>query len=372
MHTAIVPTRRLTGLDYRVWMVMLLTWIVCLGLYGYKKLSSGTGGIQPCAANVSLTVNNKEEPAAVCYLDRIAIFQIKAPKGAKVEWSFDDGTPVAYGTIVQHKYAAEGDYTVSARLNGDCQYKQELTVKETPVSTTEERTVQIIPDSTAPKAGSTVRFFAVCDPPAETYEWRLLETGEVQHEAVASFTFAAAGKYKVQLVLNNDAAHPKTKTIDVADLPTAPAANYPFTAASGGNPVVPGPLLKPGDNPFAEVQKGPASNGANGGNQPEPSKTEPAKPKATAIDPETFKNKLQDVLNGDEEMAALYSYLDYQESTMVKIDGEKANVTLKAFCKEHRKEKIETLEFKKDDKTGTWLLVKLEKRGFFKKLFGKK
>lgn len=372
MHTAIVPTRRFTGLDYRVWMVMLVTWTVCLGWYGYNKLRNGTEGIQPCAANVSLTVNNKEETMAVCYLDRIAIFQIKAPKGARVEWRFDDGTPAAYGTIVQHKYAAEGDYTVTVRLNGECKYTQDLTVKEAPVSTTEERTVQIIPDSTAPKTGSTVRFYAVCDPPAESYEWRLLETGEVQHEAVASFTFAAAGKYKVQVVLNSDAAHPKTKTIEVTDLPPAPAVTYPFNANGGGNPVVPGPLLNPGDNPFADVQKGPANNPANGGTQPEPPKTEPAKPKATNVDPETFKNKLQDVLNGDEEMAALYPYLDYQESTMVKIDGEKANITLKAFCKKYGKEKIETLEFKKDDKNGTWLLVKLEKRGFFKKLFGKK
>lgn len=364
MHTATIPTRRLTGLDYRVWLVMLFTWLVCLGLYGYKKLSNGTGGTQACAENVGITVNTKEGPVAVCYLDRIAIFQIKAPKGTKVEWNFDDGT-AAYGTIVQHTFAAEGDYTVTARLNGDCKYRQAITVKEAPVSTAEERTVQIIPDSTAPKAGSTVRFYAVCDPPATTYEWTLMETKDVQHEAVASFVFSTAGKYTVQLVVNGDALHPKRRTIEVADLPPPPAANYPFNANGGGNPVVPGQLLKPGEDPF-NIQKGPANNPANGGTQPEPSKTEPAK-KATGIDPETFKGFLQDVLNGSKELSELYPYLDYGETTLVQVNG-KDEMKIAAFCREKQKKKIEALEFKRDDKNGIQK-IKVKLKGKFLGIF---
>lgn len=350
---------------------MLVLWLCCLGLFGYQQIERKRALARPCGKARIIVNGTDSEAIAVCYLNRTATFRLQGVPGADAEWAFDDGTPAVKGAVAIHQYASEGTYTVVAAVNGTCEYRREVTVTATVSPVPDQGILDIFPDSTAPKAGGTVKFYAVCDRAPKAYEWTLLETKDVVHDAVASFVFPAAGKYKVQLVINNDPSTTKYKTVDVADVPVPSVVNNPFNGGSG-MPVVPGQLIAPADNPFAGAQPPPVTKQGAANVQTEPPKTEAPKPKATGIDPGEFKNMLQDVLNGDGEIDTLYPYLDYGESSLVKIDGEKNNVKLKAFCKEHRKEKIETLELKKDDKNGTWLQVKMESRGFFKKLFGKK
>ncbi|GAA4737533.1 PKD domain-containing protein [Flavisolibacter ginsenosidimutans] len=364
MNTASITTRTITGLDYRVWLSILLTWLVCLGWYGYNKMKEWERMAKPCA-DARIIVNGKDtEAIAVCYPDRIATFRLQGIGAARADWNFGDGTTVSKEAIAQHQYTAVGIYTVVATVNGGCEFRRAVTVTTPLAKTPDKGIIEIIPDSIAPKAGNTVRFYAVCDIVPRSYEWKLIGTNEVRYDSTAAFQFLTAGKYTVQLVVNNNPAMAKTKTIDVAEPPQAPLVNSPLSSGTGGNPPVPGPLFP--NDPSNGGQKSPAQNtGASngGGTTGEPPKTEQAKPKATVIDPDGFKSLLQEVLEGNKEVSDLYPFLDYMGSTKVVVNG-KDEMKITDFVREKRKKKIEALDFQKDDKNGIQKIkVKLKRGG---------
>lgn len=367
MNVATVPTRRLTGLDYRIWLVTALCWVVCAGWFVYKNL------IPTNAANcgaLQITVNSDgTNRIAVCKLDETSFFQIDAPPNAQVEWNFGDGTKATGDKLVGHKFNDEDDYTVTATVNGLCETKREITVKKATAEDVVKPLVKIFAD-TGRTVGSRIRFSVVTNVPIDSCRWRVLPSNETQVGENVAFNFPRAGTFIVQATVNNDPALRQEQTITIADLPL-PSSIIPNpgalpSGAGGSNPGGTIPPLFPQGDPANGGQKLPVQNtGAGNGNAAsEPPKTEQAKPKATGIDPDGFKSLLQEVLDGSKELTDLYPFLDYTGSTKVIVNG-KDEMKITDFIREKRKKKIEALEFQKDDKNGIQKIKLKLKKGLF-------
>lgn len=349
MQTAVVQTQKLSGLDYRVWLVMLVTWLFCLGFYAYQKIAEPKAGSQS-AAGLGIVVNGREKGAiAVCEPNRIAIFQIPAvASNARVEWDFDDGTTLVGLPVQRHRFAATGSYRVVARVAGGSEYVKEVMVKTPLVIERQAPEVKIFPDSSNISPFSAVGFTAVANFPVATYEWNVLGTNEYKSGERVEFSFPMARKYTVQLVVNGDPATATSRVINVVSAASAGDAP-PVMPSNPGDFTIDGPLVG-GDNSGTK-KTGKTDGESQVKNEAKDSaKTNAAPPaKALEIDSDTFKGLLQQVLDGKPPAVKLISYLDYGESTKVEVNGAENTVNFDAFCTDYRGRKIQTLSLQKDN-----------------------
>lgn len=360
MNTPAIFTKRILGMDYRVWLVMPALWLLSLALFGYKYINDN-----PCAA-ASISVDGKRTERASCYTNKLVRFSIQTEEPASVVWNFDDGTEERSGLEAYHEFK-EGTYTVVATVNENCKYEQEVTVEPPAFISPEKKEIVIFEDPRNPKLGSTVTFKSVAiNIPVDSYEWTLLNTGDVQNDAVATFTFNDPGNYIVQLIVNNDPRTKRIKEINIAeDTPSVAAdpANETANTGSAVNAEALTNLITPGGN-----SEGPKTGNEMPSNTPKKDsvvKKDSDKANVKDIDPETFKGLLQDVIDENKEIGELYPYLNYQGSTMVEVNGEKPLITLKDFCKSIKNsKKIQSVSFKKDDKNGIWIKVKVKRSWF--------
>ena len=368
-------TRRILGMDYRVWITMLLVCFLSLGLYSYKQIRFNRLKNQPCS-NDSITVNSKRvENVASCLLNRLTFFGIQSNSAATVEWDFGDGTDVQKGQAVSHKFIEEKTYSVTATVNGECKFKVDVeVVQDALLSIKQEKpSVQIVADPLHPKIGGIVKFYCVSDISfINSYEWKVIETKEVQLDSVPAFTFRDEKIYTIQLVLNDDPSTRTTRTIKaITEVPIGPET--PNSVAGGGMSNI-GPLITP---PVVPVNANPPSNKGAANNNQGTSKPDTANaaapPKAPQVDPDAFKDLLQNVVNQEEgkELEDLYKYLDYKAFTRVEVNENKSSIPLNDFCKNMRdkkkkKRKIESLSFQIDDKKSIQVIrVKVPQSGGF-------
>src|SRR5687768_164708 len=126
-------SRRVFGMDYRVWAAMLLISVLGLGLFGYRHIRySASSGNLGCTSD-TISVNGKKiEVVASCYLNRYSPFAILSDTTVNVEWNFNDGSEPQEGQVVNHKFIKEGIYRVTATVNERCIYEAEVEVIEDP------------------------------------------------------------------------------------------------------------------------------------------------------------------------------------------------------------------------------------------------
>ena len=376
-------TRRVLGMDYRVWAAMLFISVLSLGLFGYRQIRYDASIANLGCTPDTISVNGKKiEVLASCYLNRYSPFAILSDDSAKVKWDFGDDTESQFGQVVHHKFVKEGTYTVTATVNKKCVYKVDVEVIEDPFYSGRPRkpVVEIYADPMRPTIGSSVKFYCVSDIPTITsYKWIVLNTNEVQTIADPTFTFNDEGNYDVELLINNNQANTKAVIRVGSRLPQIPAGNSDL-GAGGGTPVDAGNLGKliASDVPFpsndAERQNNNATNNERG-NKPD-SVNNATVHKVPELDPAAFKDLLQNVVNEEgKELEDLYEYLDYKASTRVEVNKSNSSISLKEFCKDMRerrksKRKIETLSFKRDDKKSiqTIQVQVPPKEGFFDRL----
>lgn len=354
MSVATVSTRRITGLDYRVWLAMAMCWVVCAGVFGYKKIK-GEVNAQPCGAFRILLNGDAADGPALCDPDLPALFQIKAPPGTVVEWNFNDGSGTVKDSRAVHKFAAEGDYNVVATVNGRCDYARQVTVKRPVQSEPVVPAVKIFSDSSKVTAGARLRFTAVANVPVSAYEWTLLPTGETQTGRDITFSFPHAGEFTVRVVVNNNPAVGGEQKITVTEVPQSP---LPLPSPlPGGPPVVPpGPWNNPGNPPGTKTPA--ADTGI--------AKPVPPPDNIHETDPETFKGLLQGVLKEGKKVNELYQYLKYEGSTQVEVNGKKPFMTLDDFCINKHNKKIKSLALVRQKDNPKYIqVIKVELKGLW-------
>jgi hypothetical protein len=287
-------TRQLFGLDYRVIRVMVAIIILAIGLVSYRLLDK-----KECTP-VRFIIKTITPHTDSSYSAGESLSFIATSTGNEITWDFGDNSEKVTGQYVSHKYLSTGSFTVTATTGIACeaalkilvQLPSELNKSNEPVTAGEEI---IGPLLTQP--GVEASF--TCMVSADSYEWsipnypKMIRTG-----STAKFVFPAAGKFMVQVTLDNDRTKRYTKEITV-EAPEAPKPLVPDNI----KPLVP------------EVQPLP--------------------------DPRTFSVKVTDAVFAeylgqviDKKMTApdFDKYLCYKGETKVVSNGDV--MTFNAFCEE--------------------------------------
>lgn len=285
-------TRTRMGLDNRVWLTLLLTMTLSLGLFGFRLATT-----KPCyEVRLHLKGVVPHQHANEYYAGESIIFTADMKQAGPVEWDFGDGTPVAAGRRVTHSFMSEGRFLVTATVCGRCM--QSVNIRISPVALP-----AAAPVSSAPAGIIIGKDFAASgelaiyqtEAAAGTYEWTIENNTTFPPKSgnKVSYSFTEPGSYVLKLKLDNDEARTYRKTITVSMNPVD---------AKGVTPDELPPLPLPA--PPAEGGAAPEDEGAAKAGLPAPEEK-----RIELIPDPILKNQLQDVIDGKETLESLAPYL---------------------------------------------------------------
>jgi hypothetical protein len=363
------------GLDRKVWMVMLVTCILCLGLFGYKIIN----GNEPCTPT-TLSINAiPAEKEAVHYVDEPLTFKAPLAANKKIVWDFGDKTSSEEGFIVTHTYKKEGEFRITAVINGRCENYARINIKkhvEISQSLNNYNISEKIVGSSIINVGKEEKFTYAGG--ATSYEWTVKNSSNfpTQTTPTASFNFSLPGPYTIQLVVNNDPSKKGYKEITVID----PAASA--TQKSGGGsksipmlipanlPPLPNPADRQSDRQADKQPEKQAEKQPEKAPEKQPDVTaEPAKKKVVFIHDQIFQSLLEGVVTGQKDVDDFDPYLIYGGATKVRVNDGKIYKTFSQLCQEikGRKVIIESVKLKRDENDKTVVMqieVDYKKKGF--------
>lgn len=291
MNSNRILTRKVMGLDYRVWRVMILFLVLSAGLLSYKLMDT------PKCAPIDFKIKTISDNDSVYYTNDILSFRTLGAE-KNVTWDFDDKTGTVEGTFVTHRFATEGKYFIRVTVNSVCEFVKPVTIKKAIVEETDSNKQRIIGnDKTFVRTSETF----TCSQSAESYEWKVSEHPEYGNRSGASTTykFEQAGDYTIELTLNKNRLKKYTKQIKVAGIPK---------------------LINDKPEP-------PPATGGGGSN-----------PSKLIISESTFKEFLEKVISGVYFEDDFDKYLCAEGATPVILNGKKnKQITFSEACKELQK-----------------------------------
>lgn len=292
MNSNRILTRKLMGLDYRVWRVMILFLFLSAGLLSYKLMDT------PKCAPIDFKIKTVSDNDSVYYTNDILSFRTLGAE-QNVTWDFDDKTPTVEGTFVTHRFATDGKYFIKVTVNSVCEFVKPITIKKAFVEETESNKERIVGNNkTFVRTPETF----TCSQTATSYEWNVSEHPEfgTRTGASATYKFEQAGDYIIELTLNKTRLKKYTKQIKVASIPK---------------------LIS--DKPQAP----PTTGGGGGGGNSNPSKL--------IISESTFKDFLDKVVEGVYFEDDFDKYLCAEGATPVILNGKKnKQITFSQACKD--------------------------------------
>jgi PKD domain len=292
MKSKRILTRKIAGLDYRVWRVMILVFIIPAGLLGYKLMDK-----EKCAP-IDFKIKAISDNDSVYYTNDILSFRTLAAE-KNVTWDFDDKTGIVEGAFVTHRFATDGKYFIRVTVNATCEFVKPVTIKKAIVEETDSNKERITGnDKTFVRTPETF----TCSQTAESYEWKVSEHPEygTRTEATTTYKFEQPGDYTIELTLNKNRLKKYTKSIKVAGIPKL----------INDKPEPPPPVT--------------------GGGRPNPSKI--------IISESTFKEFLEKVISGVYFEDDFYKYLCAEGATPVIFNAKKNKpVSFSEACKDLQK-----------------------------------
>jgi hypothetical protein len=347
MKLSSVYTKQWLGLDRMVWVTLATVALLSLGLVGYRLI-----GDEPCT-NVVITVTGiTEGKNKTYYVGETVSFAAPMAAGKSIKWDFGDKTNVEQGIRVTHNFMKEGDYTVTATVNGRCMQYERISIRKLVDANKLDSNSNLsnifsnpIVGNTSPQVMQSVVFSSAIG--ARSYEWSILNMNNYPTivEAQAQYTFLSPGPKVLQLMLDGDPKKVFKKDINVQPLPNLPSS----AGAPPASIVVLPPLVRP--QAGAPTATDPAVNNAvqalPEAPKPESAKTEPAKierPKTQRISDDYFKDLLQDVVNNSLELADFDEYLCDKGKTRVLINDDKNWSNFQNLVQQIRGEKRVTIE----------------------------
>ena len=314
-----IYTRNKMGIDNRVWLTLLITVLLSVGLFGFKIATT-----EPCF-DVRLSLKGVvEHPFANNYfVGEGIIFKAEMKKGQKVEWDFGDGTAPVEGGKVTHSFNQEGNFLVTAKVNGKCMQSVNVHISQVgiPASVTAR---PADPNSIIGKDFAAAGELSIyqTEATAAAYEWTI-EGNDVfapKNGNKVSYSFTEPGTYIVKLKLDNDEAKVYRKTVVVS-------VNPVDAKGAGPNDLPPLPLPDlPKENSAGSNTGAPAASTEE--------KEAPAPEKKIELIPDPIlKNQLQDVIEGKETLENLAKYMCDGMNGKVKGNG-KIYASLSLFSEE--------------------------------------
>ena len=211
MNTHSIYNRKAFGLDNRVWIVLLLTIILSLGLLSYSMMKK-----KECIPVDFMAKSLGKNNDSVFVVGESVSF-ISNFNSPDVKWEFGDNSPKLYGASVDHVFLTEGYFFVSAGLNRDCQKIKKVHIIKA-IAT--EQTSAIPNGSEIEGPASTVAQRPetfTCLVTADYWEWSIANLPGVKTGQKVKLSFPAKGPYTVWVTLNHDRTKRYPKEIIVED-----------------------------------------------------------------------------------------------------------------------------------------------------------
>lgn len=327
-------TRSRKFIDTRVWLVLMSVGIVSLGLLAYKAADTVS-----CEAFSIVSDGYTAGKAGTYYVGEKIAFKTSSKSGS-VKWDFGDHTK-GDGAEVIHQFEHEGNFMVTATVNGKCEEAIRVSIIEMRMPVTLNTSIaNPISGPDAIHAQEAANFLASAQ--ASSYEWTVLNSPDfpIQTTQTATYTFLSPGTRIIELKIDNDPKKVFRKNIQV--LPALVVVEQTPAVNEMTQPVVPPPMPK------------------------EEATAEPEKPKTVVIPNEEFVNLFNQVTEGKKDLQSFNQYLCNGEKTKVLANGTDWETMVSFYQKinERKKYDIKSVEAVRDPETNcvTILKVKYKKR----------
>lgn len=355
MHFAL--TKQWGKIDFRVWTSLIVLVFISLALLGYKVATTvkcPAISIEPVGK-----LSHAGEDNNVFFVNEQVTFTASVSTLAKnIVWDFGDKTEGQTGATVAHLFTKEGNYMVTATVDGKC--AESINIRITNGNTSmggDAPSLNPIVSNDIVSLGEETIFNTSTQ--AQTYTWsvdELPELGKI-NTPTARFIFNKPGNFTVSLLLDNGTVH--KKLIQVTDPLAGSGQSIPLppTAAMDIPPAPSTPLPMPEEKkeePKVEEKK-------------EEVVVEPVKPQKVydQLPLPMIKAMIVDITEGKKDVADFSNLLCNGGGTKVMANNE--STTFAALCNElkekkglpliKRRRKIEDVKVVRDQANGNCVSI---------------
>ncbi|MEO7309888.1 MAG: PKD domain-containing protein [Chitinophagaceae bacterium] len=237
------------GIDKNVLATMFVIGVLAVGLLAFKLTRKET-----CSPFSITSASVSSGKSVDFYIGDPVNFTAMVESDDQVAWDFGDHTPDDIGNTARHIYTRDGNYTITATVNGNDNCKQTVALHIKPVvmrTGTESGGVletNPIIGQDAPTAGIPASY--TCTVKAKMYEWSILNSPiyPAQNTETAGYNFIVQGPQILELKLDGDPTKVYRKQINVLAAPPPAINTSPGGGSSkggGSSPVSVPPVLPP-------------------------------------------------------------------------------------------------------------------------------
>ena len=317
-------------LDFRVWISLITVAIIALALLGYKVATNVT-----CPEFHLKTTSNinhiQEGPNTYFVNEQVRFFAAREDASLMVTWNFGDKSATQIGASVTHSFIKEGNYLVTAMINGSCAESMNIRIiqNSTPITASGSPDINRIVSDDVVAAGNATVFNTTAL--STDYSWSVQELPEMgqQRTRVATFVFTKPGTFTVTLKLDQGASY--QKTIQVTDPLVTGNTTSDLPLPPGPAEVGPPPL--PADVPDKKLEE----------NKPEAPKPAAQEPPAAAVkvyeqlSEPAIQAMLEEVAEGKKDLSNFNNILCNGAGTKVMANNQ--STTFAALCNELKEKK---------------------------------
>lgn len=393
MNQHSIFTNKKLYIDKNVWVVMIITILLCLVLLGYRKIENDSCSPFTISSHSLLTDRDGKYETG-----QTIIFSTTLPGGKEATWYFGDKTmrQRSASASMRHKFNEQGVYTVRAITNGNCSSELIVNIKksENLVIQGADRNIHPIKiyGNGFPAIGKPEKYLS--DVLGNTYEWKIINKSSFPtiNQQAANYTFTKPGLYVLQLTIDHDRNKRSQIEINVSEDLAKALSKRNETPDLAFPPIpIPKKVIKPQEQPTPPQEQPNVSKEQSNITKEQPttqvqstspkeqptvpnvqSNIAPAAPKrkVTYIHPAIFQTYLDAVITGEKGIADFDEYLIDKGNTKVRENG-KLFKTFSQFCQEIKGKRvtIKSVDLKRDpyDKTIVKQIDVEAKWGIFQK-----
>ncbi|MEO8961528.1 MAG: PKD domain-containing protein [Ginsengibacter sp.] len=333
MNANRIYTRKTLGLDNMVWIFMILIVIMAVGLLSYRLADRKE--CVPFTFNIkAISINS----GSVFYTDETLSFSASL-NAQNIQWNFGDNSNLQTGQYVTHRFKNPGKFFVTASTVPGCETIKEIIVK---VPLPAPVVIDSANGDTGEKViGHTTTFTGtnevyVCSEIGTSYDWAIVNRPAIRPKSLgstASFLFTNAGKYTIQVTVDNDRNKRYFKDITVENV-----ATVKNEVPDNIKRLIPLPEIQP-EPPVENTKPVPPA-------QPQLPVPEAPSNKTIALGNVAFRDYLQKVMNNEMNASDFDKYLCGGGSTKVILNGDKNDIqTFTSLCKFLKEGKVKKMVF---------------------------
>lgn len=247
-------SKKIGGLDYKVWLTLCTVALLSFGVIGYKSAVRVNCPVFKIAATGTMQHNNQR--ARIFYVNEVISFNLMPNPNGKTtpKWNFGDLSPVFTSNAATHRFLISGNYTITVTVDNVCIDKYIIHIVESPLNNNELiPTVEIIAPDSIMQGDS---LFLTTTKQSQSYQWAISERMDITpvNQRDAKIFIPDAGVYTILLKVDNGETFQKQILVKSLSNFPAPGPN-PDPGPRFPDPPLPGPPPKdPGGDKDSAVK----------------------------------------------------------------------------------------------------------------------